>query len=98
MLTTGKDDLLRAVDVGCRVAPQGRIWHTQPATLLRAGCVVTAGKDNALRVVELRTLKPRATLRAPGFAVGGYWAGLALGPDERHAAAGALLQGLGFNP
>lgn len=50
---------------------------------------MTAGKDNALRVVELRTLKPRDTLRAPGFAVGGYWAGLALGADEKHAAAGA---------
>ena len=57
---------------------------------------MTAGKDNALRVVELRTLKPCATLRAPGFAVGGYWAGLALGPDEKHAAAGALLQDIGF--
>lgn len=55
-----------------------------------ADCVLTAGKDNTLRVVDLRTLKPRLTLRAPGYAVGGVWTGAALGPDEKHAAAGRV--------
>lgn len=54
--------------------------------------MLTAGKDNTLRLVDLRTLRPRLTLRASGYAVGGVWTGAALGPDERHAAAGALYK------
>ncbi len=42
-----------------------------------------------MRVVDLRTFEARATLRAPGFAVGAVWTNACLGPDERHAAAGA---------
>lgn len=53
------------------------------------GLVLTCGKDNKLRVVDLRTLQPLATLHAPEFAVRGVWAGCTLGPDERHAAAGS---------
>lgn len=53
------------------------------------GIVMTAGKDNVVRVVDTRTFRPLALLRAPGFAVGGVWGGCALGPDESHAAAGS---------
>ena len=56
-----------------------------------AGVVLTAGKDNTLRVVDMRTFEPRAALRASGFAVGGVWAGATLGPDEKHAAAGGCM-------
>ena len=44
-----------------------------------------------MRVVDLRTFEARATLRAPGFAVGAVWTNACLGPDERHAAAGDTL-------
>ena len=54
-----------------------------------AGTLVTCGRDNVVRVLDLRTFEPRATLRAPGFAVGAVWTNASLGPDERHAAAGA---------
>ncbi len=56
--------------------------------------MLTAGKDNTLRLVDLRTLRPRLTLRSPGYAVGGVWTGAALGPDEKHAAAGPLQCGI----
>ena len=56
-----------------------------------AGTLVTCGRDNVVRVVDLRTFEPRVTLRAPGFAVGAVWTNACLGPDERHAAAGAHL-------
>ena len=54
---------------------------------------MTCGRDNAVRVVDLRAFEPRATLRAPGFAVGAVWTNACLGPDERHAAAGERGRG-----
>ena len=56
-----------------------------------AGTLVTCGRDNVVRVLDLRTFEPRATLRAPGFAVGAVWTNASLGPDECHAAAGDTL-------
>lgn len=55
-----------------------------------AGTMLTCGKDNVLKVLDLRTFEERAALRAPGFAVGAVWSNACLGPDERHAAAGAV--------
>jgi hypothetical protein len=55
-----------------------------------AGTLVSCGRDNVVRVVDLRMFEARATLKAPGFAVGAVWTNACLGPDERHAAAGVL--------
>ena len=56
-----------------------------------AGTMLTCGKDNVLKLVDLRMFEERAVLRAPGFAVGAVWTNACLGPDELHAAAGTPL-------
>jgi len=61
------------------------------ATSLDGGAALSLGRDGCLHALDARTLTPlpgSAPLRAPGFRVGGQWAGAALGPDGRHAAAG----------
>ena len=59
------------------------IWH------LTAGQILTAGKDNLLKLVDSRTFEVRQTFRAPGFAVGTVWCTACMSPDERHVAAGS---------
>lgn len=51
--------------------------------------VLTCGRDNLLRLLDLRTFAVRATLGAPTFEVGGPWAAACLSPDAAHAAAGS---------
>jgi autophagy-related protein 16 len=50
--------------------------------------VLTNGRDNALRVVDVRTFGVVATCRAPSYRVGTNFARAAWAPDGRHAAAG----------
>ena len=57
--------------------------------VVNAGTMLTCGKDNVLKVLDMRTFEERAALGAPGFAVGAVWTNACLGPDELHAAAGA---------
>jgi len=76
-----------AHEVAALHPPKAQICATTIGAL--GGSILTVGKDNMLRITDTRTFRPRAQLRAPGFAVGGVWAGAALGPDERHAAAGS---------
>ena len=54
-----------------------------------AGQILTAGKDNLLKVVDSHTFEVRQTFRAPGFAVGTVWCTACMSPDERHVAAGS---------
>ena len=62
------------------------------ATSLDGGRALSLGRDGCLVALDARTLAPACPgappLRAPGFRVGGQWAGAALGPDGSHAAAG----------
>ena len=50
---------------------------------------MTCGKDDLVKLTDARTFQVAASLRAPGFHVGGVWCKACLGPDERHIAAGA---------
>lgn len=50
--------------------------------------VLTCGKDNLLRVVDVRRFEVLHTLSAPSFSVGGAWTAACLSPSERRAAAG----------
>jgi WD40 repeat protein len=50
--------------------------------------VLTNGRDNVLRVVDVRTFGVVATARAPSYRVGTNFARAAWAPDGRHAAAG----------
>ena len=50
---------------------------------------MTCGKDNLLRLVDVRTFEVRSTLSAPTFVVGGAWATACLAPSEALAAAGS---------
>ncbi|RMZ57117.1 hypothetical protein APUTEX25_002349 [Auxenochlorella protothecoides] len=50
---------------------------------------LTAGKDNVVRVVDLRALRVQCTLTSRHFNVGGAWSVVALSADEHHAAAGS---------
>ena len=52
------------------------------------GELLTCGRDNALRVVDVRTFGVVATLRHAAFRVGTNFARAAWAPDARHAAAG----------
>ena len=62
--------------------------HDPGCAWYMAGTLVSCGRDNVVKVVDLRMFEARATLKAPGFAVGAVWTNACLGPDERHAAAG----------
>ncbi|KAK9828803.1 hypothetical protein WJX72_002152 [[Myrmecia] bisecta] len=53
------------------------------------GTVLTCGKDNMLKLVDIRTFQVQHSLRAPGFVVGTVWCTASMGPDERHVAAGS---------
>ena len=51
--------------------------------------VLTCGKDDLVKLTDARTFQVAASLRAPGFHVGGVWCKACLGPDEHHIAAGS---------
>ncbi|GAB4821419.1 hypothetical protein N2152v2_008465 [Parachlorella kessleri] len=67
--------------------------HTQQITSVAPGLlgdlVLTCGKDNLLRAVDVRSFEVRHTLAAPGFNLGGAWAGACLSPSQKYAAAGS---------
>eukprot|EP00887_Chlorella_sp_A99_P004673 scaffold4.g4673.t1 len=68
--------------------------HSQPITSVAAGLsgglVLTCGKDNLLRAVDVRSFEVRATLSAPNrFVVGGAWCTACLSPNEALASAGS---------
>lgn len=77
-----------------RLAHEVAGLHTQQitsvATGLMGGLVLTCGKDNLLRTVDVRSFEVRQTLAAPGFSVGGPWVAAALSPSEKWAAAGSV--------
>jgi autophagy-related protein 16 len=50
--------------------------------------LLTCGRDNALRVVDVRTFGVLATMRHAAFRVGTNFARAAWSPDARHVAAG----------
>lgn len=60
-----------------------------PATLF-----LTCGRDNSLRLLEVRTFTVLATLRSPGFRAASNTARCALSPDGRTAAAGSADGGV----
>lgn len=57
--------------------------------LSAVGQVLTAGKDNLLKLVDARTFEIRQVFRAARFSVGTIWCTPAISPDEQHVAAGA---------
>ncbi|KAK9837782.1 hypothetical protein WJX74_004988 [Apatococcus lobatus] len=50
---------------------------------------LTCGRDNELKVIDMRTFEVRASMRAPGFGIESVWSSVALSPDERYAIAGS---------
>lgn len=67
--------------------------HSQQITSVSMGLggnlVLTCGKDNLLRCVDIRRFEVRHTLSAPSFTVGGSWTAACLSPTETQAAAGS---------
>ncbi|KAI3424821.1 hypothetical protein D9Q98_008207 [Chlorella vulgaris] len=67
--------------------------HSQQITSVTVGLsgelVLTCGKDNLLRCVDVRRFEVRHTLSAPSFTVGGTWTSACLSPSETQAAAGS---------
>lgn len=53
-------------------------FNTLPATPFAPGLVLTCGKDNLLRTVDVRTFEVRHSLMAAGFSLGGAWASACL--------------------
>jgi autophagy-related protein 16 len=68
---------------------------TSVAASPRGGAaLLTNGRDNALRVLDVRTYGVLATLRAPTYRVGTNFARAAWAPDGAHAAAGGADGGV----
>ena len=55
-----------------------------------ASVVFSMGKDNVVRAVDLRVCKAFKSLGHVDFRVGMNWAGFAVSPDGRYAAAGGV--------
>ncbi|KAL4437310.1 hypothetical protein ABPG75_004449 [Micractinium tetrahymenae] len=88
------DGALRFWDVRTgRQAHEVAGLHGQQITSVAAGLsgslVLTCGKDNLLRCVDVRRFEVRHTLSAPSFTVGGAWTSACLSPTEHQAAAGS---------
>lgn len=54
-----------------------------------AGLVLTCGRDNELKLVDMRTFEVRGSMRAAGFSVDTVWCSAAVSPDERYVTAGS---------
>ncbi|PSC73673.1 autophagy-related 16 [Micractinium conductrix] len=88
------DGALRFWDVRSgRQAHEVAGLHSQQITSVCLGAsgsmVLTCGKDNLLRCVDVRRFEVRHTLSAPAFTVGGAWTSACLSPSEQQAAAGS---------
>lgn len=88
------DGALRFWDVRSgRQAHEVAGLHSQQITSVEMGAsgglVLTCGKDNLLRCVDVRRFEMRHTLSAPSFSVGGAWTTACLSPTEHHASAGS---------
>ncbi|PRW45473.1 autophagy-related 16 [Chlorella sorokiniana] len=68
-------------------SPHGGI--TSVDTGSSGALVLTCGKDNLLRCVDVRRFEVRHTLSAPSFSVGGAWTTACFSPTEQQAAAGS---------
>ncbi|KAK9863390.1 hypothetical protein WJX84_000187 [Apatococcus fuscideae] len=53
------------------------------------GLVLTCGRDNELKLVDMRTFEVRGAMRASGFSVDSVWCSAAISPDERFVTAGS---------
>ena len=62
---------------------------TGMALTLSGQALLSCGKDNQLKIVDLGTFKARRTFGGPHFRVGMSWCRPAFSPSEQHVAAGS---------
>jgi len=67
--------------------------HTQPVTGVSlsplGGSILSAGRDNLIQLVDVRTFEVRKTLRSAGLRVAANWSRPCLSPDEQYVAMGS---------
>lgn len=71
--------------IGIHSGPIGGV-----AVGLQNNVIVTAGRDNTLKIIDPRKFEGLLTLSAPGFTVVGTWAQPAISPDVHFVASGSV--------